>query len=254
MLPEEFVIQSTPTLKMWEVKSMAAVARVAGPLIASSKFYSAGATRALKTSSERVIRVVATMIPFLRLKWWRDCIYYEFQYVLADGTGEVHPPKDGNRNEIEIEEPLYTEVRQQILQDVNLLFEQGAPLGPEFLRQLGRLDEASVVQADLQNFSSATAANSLPPLNQPALLEDPKKPKRRRRSTVASYEIAAIVDERAGSRTMEKSYLVEWSGYEASWEVWRAAGNVGEAVQSWEPWSSVQRTEALQVWEAADLD
>ena len=106
----------------WSVPSMLMVAELIGPLIEKSSSFSAGASKALITASERVVRVVATVIPS-PLFWWKerqgvDYLYYEFQYVLADEDVELHPPKDANRNEIELAPELEASIRQQILSDL----------------------------------------------------------------------------------------------------------------------------------------
>ena len=88
---------------------------------------------------------------------------FKFQYVLADEHGEVHPPKDGNRNEMELAPELEAAVRQQILADLLTMADAGAPLGPGFLRQLGRLDQAAVLEAQLQNQSELELQPPPPP-------------------------------------------------------------------------------------------
>ena len=59
-----------------------------------------GVTRALQTASESVIRVVASLMA-IKLTYVKvagvDKLKIELMYVLADGTGEVHWPKDGTR-------------------------------------------------------------------------------------------------------------------------------------------------------------
>lgn len=143
ILPEQMRTQGVN----WTAPSMTEVAALIGPLISKSTSFSAGATKALLTESERVVRVVVTVIPTVEL-WWRerqgiDCLYFEFRYCLADEDGELHSPKGANRIEVALEPELETAIRQQILADVLAMADAGAPLGPGFLRQLGRLDEAA---------------------------------------------------------------------------------------------------------------
>ena len=166
LLAEEYVIgTSTALIKRWSATTMPAVVQMARPLIETSDFYSAGATRALLTPSERVIRVVATLIPMLgmlNLKWWRGNLYYTFQYVLADEMGDLHSPKDENGIEIALSGALEVALRQQILADLNMMHNRGAPLGAGFLRQLGHISEALVLEAKLtkQNATPVTSCLS----------------------------------------------------------------------------------------------
>ena len=48
-----------------------------------------------------------------------------------------------------------------------------------------------------------------------------------------------------------RQYLVQWEGYEPSWEAWRqqGLGEVGDPLQTWELQCLVKDTEALQQWE-----
>jgi hypothetical protein len=221
---------------VWRANSMMEVAALVGPLIDKYTSFSAGATKALMTDSERVVRVVATVIPVLRF-WWKeyqgiDTLYFEFQYILADQDGEMHMPKGSDKIEIALEQELETQIREQVLQDVLVMADAGAPLGPGFLRQLGRLDEAAEVEARLHR-QSETATSSK---------------KRKSSKLTVKYDVECILDERAGTKMAEPTFLVRWEGYHPSWERWRATGNPGEAVTSWEPLSFLQKTEALQVW------
>ena len=134
----------------WAAKTMTEVAALIGPIIVKSTSYSAGATKALLTDSERVVRVVAIVMPTAKF-WWRDrqgvdCLYMEFQYILADEDGELNKPKDGNKIEIALEPQLETAIREHLHTDLKAMAEAGAPLSPGFLRQLGRMDEAMLVE------------------------------------------------------------------------------------------------------------
>ena len=227
----------------WEASSMMEVAALMGPLLSKSTSFSAGATKALLTASERVVRVVATVIPTAKL-WWRerqgvDCLYFEFQYVLADEAGELHAPKDENRNEIAFELGLETAIRQQILADVLAMADAGAPMSPGFLQQLGRLDEAAAVEARLHRRQEMPAPAPMLALNS----------KKQRRSSRTTWEVECILDQQPATRTSEPTFLVRWEGYHPSWECYRATGNPGEPVTTWEPLSFLQNNLALQAWD-----
>ena len=71
----------------------------------------------------------------------------EFQYVLLDEMGELHPPKDENRNEISLSPGLLLDHRRQITADLVLMADGGVPLSAGYLRQLGREGQALQVEA-----------------------------------------------------------------------------------------------------------
>ena len=74
-----------------------------------------GVTRALQTASESVIRVVATLMA-IKLTSVKvagiDKLKIEMMYVLADGTGEVHWPKDAQRRMIAVSRRRRTSARR----------------------------------------------------------------------------------------------------------------------------------------------
>ena len=225
----------------WSATTMTDIAALFGPLLASSTSYSAGASKGLKTASENVIRVVATAIPAPTLTWTVrngvDHLMIELQYVLADEDGELNKPKDGNKLEIALTPALEAEIRVQILQDVMDMADAGAPLSPGFLRQLGRLEEADVVEAKLHRMQQ---------------LQPPPPPlgtKRKRKASTPTWNVDGILDERPATSSAEATFLVRWEGYHPSWETYRATGNVGEPVTTWEPLSIMLNTEALHAWE-----
>ena len=236
ILPERF---RQDGVKIWSATAMTEIALLFGPLLAVSASFSAGATRAIVTPSERVIRVVATIIPSPSLAWKErmgiDHLDLEFQYVLADEDGEMHMPKDEKRIEIALAPELETEIRQQIVQDLLVMADAGAPLGPGFLRQLGRLEEAATVEARLhrlQQMESAQAGTA----------------GKKRKASAPTWNIECILEELPAGSLTEPTFLVRWEGYHPSWEVYRATGNPGEPVTSWEPLSALVDNQALHTW------
>ena len=64
------------------------------------------------------------------------------------------------------------------------------------------------------------------------------------------FNVDCIVDERRPGQ--EREFLVRWEGYQASWEAWRLPdwqGQPGDPVETWEPLTGVQQTEAFLAWE-----
>ena len=63
-----------------------------------------------------------------------------------------------------------------------------------------------------------------------------------------TYNVARILAEQRTTGAARCYYLVEWEGYDPSWEAWRISGEPGTPVQTWEREVHVWRTEAFQVW------
>ena len=151
--------------------------------------------------------------------------YLNFNYALVDENGELHPPKDSNRNEILLTPHEVSEIRTQVVSDVLALGEKDLPLSAGWWRQLGDETKALMAEAMVQNVATAPA---------------PAPGKRKRRKD--HYEIEAIVEEQRGW------FLVRWAGYHPSWEAWRTSGEVGSAVETWEQRWRLKNTEALRAW------
>lgn len=198
----------------------------------------AGLTLGLQTASEAVIRVVATMmagveISHVPLARGVERLYINFLYILADETGEIHPPKDANRVEMALLPADEAELRRRILLDVARMGEMGHPLSPGFWRQLGREDKALETEALLQNENAPARllTRGTKQVTRPAL-------KRERES----FEVESIVSQKG------RYYLVRWAGYHPTWEPWRIQGDVGTAIETWEPWEKLKETEAMREW------
>lgn len=224
---------STPTETMWLATTVAQVRKLVESIMKQSGYICAGATRALKTKSERWCRVVAHIIPMMRIVHVskRDTLQIDFQYVLLDETGELHAPKDENRNEMHLSQSIVNEVRAQIRLDLTeMALESRARLSPSFLRHLGMDQEAMRLEAETSQLHQQLSQG-------------------RRASRVPRWEVNRIVEQR-GSRN-KREYLVEWSGYHASWEAWRVngpGGEVGSPLQTWEPAHALKGTAALEEW------
>lgn len=65
------------------------------------------------------------------------------------------------------------------------------------------------------------------------------------------YEVRQILAEEHTTGAARCYYLVEWAGYDVSWEAWRISGEPGTPLRTWEPLKFVRRTEAFQAWQAA---
>ena len=250
LMPAAFLVESTTKKMTWRSgpSSMANVRAMAAPLIqqAATK-HCAGLTKGLISASERVIRVVLTMMPEFEVKWMMfqgvEVVRYEFQYVLAGESGDLKPPKDGNKIEIALTQELEADLRTEILADLAALHDKGAPLAPGFLRQLGFDAEADLLEAKLMN--QWAQEEEQPGEQAPALLEQETK-KRKKRPTGDKWQIDCIVEEARGLR-------VRWVGYHPTWERFeRAGGEPGTTpFETWEPLKFLQGTEALQQWRAA---
>ena len=133
------------------------------------------------------------------------------RYVLASEYGELRKPKDHNQIEIALTPELESDSRVEILTD---LHQQGAPLAPGFLRQLGLEVEADVLEARLQNVQEQ--------MEEEEQLEDSAaEKKRKRRPKGDTWTIDCIVDERTSPTS---AYRVRWVGYHPTWEPYERAG------------------------------
>lgn len=211
---------------LWSFDSAFEVSNAFAPMLKNSRYVTAGATRALQTPSEPVFRLVATMMGGVEMRhvthpdgdWW-SC---NFQYILMDDMGEMHPPKDANRREIALPATEVTELRQIVLTDVRAMGEAGLPLSEGWWRQLGREEDALKAQALVANVQQQTLLGL------------------RRRANF--FEVEEVLEQRRGC------VRVRWRGYHPSWEAWRISGNIGDPVETWEPTSQVRRTEAYRAW------
>ena len=71
--------------------------------------------------------------------------------------------------------------------------------------------------------------------------------RRVRKPALAKFDIEMIVKEERRSKA--RWFLVRWEGYHPSWEAWRINGQRGEPVETWEPLTTVQGTQALESWQ-----
>jgi hypothetical protein len=235
----------------WKLTTVAEATMTLGPILAEAKaHWTAGLTRALKTPSELVSRVVASMLPPIEISHVMmprgvDRLYLNFNYILTGEDGIIYPPKDGDRIEIALEPLLEHSMRQRVLQDVAVMADAGYSMSPGWLRQMGRETEAQMVEAQIantegQNAAVAAAAAALPPGS--------RAPKQKR-ALSDEWMAERIVEQR--KMRGQQMYLVEWQGYQPGWEVYRATGQPGiDPVTTWEPWDNV-RGMLLREWRVA---
>jgi hypothetical protein len=185
-------------------------------LAMQSTYACAGSSRALRTASENVIRVVATPMPEVEISWVNvdktDRLYVNFQYVLWDEHGEMHPPKDPNRNEVELEPALETALRQQVMSDLILMHKKGFPLSPGFLRQMGHREEATALEAILLNQPELVEVEELQVQGEAASSALTVQPATVKKG-LNHFEVETILDQRASTGRAHCWYLVRWAGY-----------------------------------------
>ena len=227
------VSQSTqPGTTTWSVETMAQVQLVFGSIFEDNHDSCAGASKAIQTKSQPVVRLLATIIKgaeisHVQLARGVQRLYINFQYVLSDGTGELHLPKDNNRIEIAFSDTDLHEIRAQVATDAALLGMKGLQLSAEWWRQVGNEEEALVVEALVMNLST-----------QPPVQKGKRRPAKDR------YNVEEVLKVNSTGRWA----LVRWEGYHPSWEAWRIHGEVGTPLETWEPKSYVQRTAAWCTW------
>lgn len=237
MMPSNLLVTDTESAKTWLFadENFDELVAFMSMLFSTQGKMSFGLTHALQTDSEKVVRSMATMMTPVEISWVGltrgvDRLYLNFNYVLWDQWGGLHPPKDMKRREILISDEISTKLRQQVIVDALSMTEAGAVLSPAWLRQLAMDQEAALLECELE------AKAALPP-----------PPKGKRRAKQATYEAAAILEERGRGRNVE--VLVAWAGYDPRWERgWRrATGEPGTLpFTTWE-WRSTLETPKLKV-------
>ena len=252
IFPETLLTEESATQKQWTASSVEELILLFQPLLAESSSCCAGLAKAFRSASERVIRVVATIMPPATLTWTRTPMNKPgslsglFWYILFDEAGERHAPKtmtsEGGRAEVALTDELEQQMREKVHADLMLMSDRDEPLAPGFLRQLGRFADADVLQAQLLSQTAAPQKTS-------SVVS-----KRQKRPPLLKgvFEVDTILDERPGTRTTEPAFLVRWNhaAYHPSWEVYRTEGEaVGTPMATWEPISLVSGTEAYLAWQ-----
>lgn len=245
-IPVACVMEDTTKSMRWELATTSEVAEVLGPLLQRSGYVCAGSTKAFRTKSERVIRVVAKLMSPFEIShevssFGVERCYLNGMYVLVTQDGEMHFPKDNERRELSVSLKERVELRAAVKKDLMELGESGQPLSPNWWRQLGKEDKATEVELLLAN---------------PTWRGGPRKPQkacapRQPRVSREAFEIEAIVGEKRGRRKTNIMYLVRWSGYDPTWEPWRINGQVGDPIETWEPAQRLRGTAALEAWRIA---
>ena len=236
----------------WRASTMAEARELIGNLLSGITDSASCLTRAVQPPSEKVVRVFSTLMPPIEVshtvhEHGRERLHLNATYVLFNNSGDVHPPKDAHRNEMALSTELEGSLRQQVLQDVHTLSEQGVPLSAAWWRQLGREETAEQVEQGLISASqraqaAARAAAALSSAQARAALRAPQ------------FNIDRIVKEVKTTGAAKIWFLVRWEGYDVSWEAWRISGEVGDPLETWEPLRMVRQTEAYSSWQAAKLE
>lgn len=247
IFPKESLTEESPKKVTWELTSVSEIASAIAPLLQKSSYPCAGSTKAFRTKSERVVRVVAKMMPPMEVAHevsssGMERLYLNGMYVLATENGELHFPKDNQRRELLIETKLEQALREETLRDVKELGSGGLLLSPSWWRQLGNEEKATEME------KSMAAQNEK--LLQRMKNKDPgaRAVKRKPQTSNSTFEIDRITGEKNVSGKAKKLYLVRWAGYNASWEPWRISGLPGETIETWEPARLLKNTVALKEW------
>ena len=225
---ESLVTPEEATTVTWRFDLQAEALQFFGRLLPLGGRTCSGLSVACLTKSELEVRTVAFMLTPIEISYVLrqgiDTLYVNFNYALVDDFGQVHPPKDSERRELDISH-LVPGVRSQALLDLAGLATKEAPLSAAFWRQLGVESKAQEVEAYLHNTQTP----------------DLKKAKRQR----LLFEVEAVLE------VKRAKVLVRWNGYHQSWEAWRIRGEAGSPLETWEPLHRIKQTCAYQEWEAA---
>lgn len=238
-IPAESMKEHTEKRILWELASVSEVSQTLGPLLERSTYVCAGSTKAFRTPSERVIRVVAKVMPPFEirheiLRSGAERCYLNGMYALVTQDLEFHFPKDNERRELGVSSADQLSLKHGVLEDMKTLGRSGHPLSPRWWRQLGEEDKAIEAEKRL----AAAMANG----------RSARLPPHIRQASKEMFEIELIVSEKKGKGKMGDLYLVRWAGYHASWEPWRISGQPGDPIETWEPAHGLRATEAFKAW------
>ena len=256
--PRELLVKLLPGDSMqpetlsqdWMLDTVTLLSASMPQVLSVSGYVCAGLTKVLRVQSEPVIRMVAVLMPNMQIQHvcarGTSRTYINFAYALVSQHGEFTWPKTKDRREVAVHPETERELREHVLSDMLALGNRGEPLSPGWWRQLGNEVKAQEVEEMLAN----PIARRRP---QPRAASAPRLKKakavKQLRATKESYEIDCILAEQKVYTKEKKIYLVRWCGYDPTWEGARASGNIGEAVETWEPLYILQGTQALQRWQ-----
>jgi len=113
----------------------------------------------------------------------------------------MHFPKDGNRRELGMSPAQEASYRVMVLQDAVQLQEMACPLSPGWLRQMGKEEEAQMMEARLHALTVMQAPDA--PVS-----------RRVRNPALAKFDIEMIVKEERRSKV--RWFLVRWESYHPS--------------------------------------
>ena len=106
---------TSPGTTTWCCVNMQQVDAVFGSIFEDHHRMCFGATKALQAPSEPVIRVLATIMPGVEISHVVLArgvmrLQINLMYVLFDEDGEMHPPKDNQRREMDLQQHLISEL------------------------------------------------------------------------------------------------------------------------------------------------
>lgn len=147
VFPARTMKENSETRMSWELSTSLEVAEIVGPILQRSTYVCAGSTKAFRTRTERVIRVVAKLMAPFEIchevsKAGTEKCYLNGLYTLVTQDGEFHYPKDNHRRELEVSTAEQKLLRQGVMADMEEMGRAGHPLSPNWWRQLGQEDRA----------------------------------------------------------------------------------------------------------------
>lgn len=252
LIPEEMVVKDTWNEKSWTMSSMSSIESIMSPILGASRYVCSGSSKAFQTKSQPVIRLVAKLLPDVEITHHRgqglqEKVHINTMYALVTEHGEIHWPKDEENRELSFTATRIAEVRRGVLKDLREMGDSGHPLSAPFWLQLGEEEKAKEVElqllADLQKKEQSRLAR---------LSGERRVAQRgagsRGRYTKEKYKIDQILAEKQTSSKAKRLFLVRWSGYDPSWELYRISGQPGEPIETWEPLTVLAGTQALRDW------
>ena len=249
LFPSRLQEEAGESTIQWTSDTLQDAAELLGDLLSMVSPTASGLTRAICPPSESVIRVWSTMLPTIEVKsvimsHGAERLYYRGTYVLWDDSAGMHPPKDSQRREIAFSAGLEDQLRARVLQDVlTISANQRCNPSANWWRQLGREDTAAEVEAGLVTHWQRGRAARVQQARQARLQALPLAARR--------FDVSRILAEQQSTGAAKCYYLVEWAGYDPSWEEWRISGEPGTPLVTWEPLRNVRMTDAFCSWKQA---
>ena len=241
ILPQTLVQEDSPEgVTRWRFLSIKSIQEALGTLLEEGRskgYWTQGASRGLKTASERYIRVLATLMPPLEISHLaeEDTVYVNMMYALTDHEGELHAPKDPTRREMALDLEEEMEIRHHAKLDLKEMGKQYFPLSPTYFRMIEMPVMAEILEAPRRRLRQTPGGTPRRTREEGGSAKPVHKKK--------AFEVERIITVRHTTGRAKLWCLVQWAhdSYEDWWEAYRISGNPGDPLVTWEPKCNVSQ-------------